>query len=65
MLVGYVKVEVLHPSSSDGFRMTGGCGWCAKERAGCGEGEERFLSSQADPFTEVKGKKKIGLLRSK
>jgi hypothetical protein len=23
MLVGHVKAEVLHPSSSDGFRMTG------------------------------------------
>jgi len=23
LLVGHVKVEVLHPSSSDGFRMTG------------------------------------------
>jgi hypothetical protein len=29
------------------------------------EEEERFLSAQADPFTGVKGKEKIGLLRSK
>jgi hypothetical protein len=42
LLVGHVEVEVLHPSSSDGFRMTG------KGR----EGEERFLSSQADPSQE-------------
>ena len=27
--------------------------------------EERFLSSQADPFTGVNGEEKIGLLRSK
>jgi hypothetical protein len=27
--------------------------------------EERFLSTQADPFTGVKGEEKVGLLRSK
>jgi hypothetical protein len=27
--------------------------------------EERFLSAQADPFAGVKGKEKVGLLRSK
>jgi hypothetical protein len=32
---------------------------------GGNESEERFLSTQADPFTGVKGKEKVGLLRSK
>jgi hypothetical protein len=29
------------------------------------ENEERFLSTQADPFTGVKGEEKLGPLRSK
>jgi hypothetical protein len=34
MLVGRVKVEALHPSSSDGFRMTGAGKGAGREEGG-------------------------------
>jgi hypothetical protein len=34
------------------------------QRRGWEENAERFLSTQADPFTGVKGEEKVGLLRS-
>jgi hypothetical protein len=55
-LVGHVKVEVIHPSSSDGFRMTG---------RGQEESEERFLSAQTDRFAGAMREEKVGSLRSK